>query len=252
MRVLAGVGVILCALGLVSPVAAKSAPAALLELYTSEGCSSCPPADALLRELAAAARRDSTRIYCLAFHVDYWNRLGWRDPYSDAAFSERQAIYGGRFESRYTPQMVVNGAESFVGSDRVRATQAIEAALATAAAVDVQASGGTLVPGSGLRVEYQVTPVHRGAELHAALVERDLVSHVASGENRGRTLAHDNVVRVFRTVTLDAGPKGTLFLDLPAGVRRDHAGIVVYVQDPQSHHVLGATAFDLPALPSTP
>src|SRR5262245_18067196 len=96
---------------------APAAPFALVELYTSEGCSSCPPADALLSKLVDAARRDGSRVFALAFHVDYWNRLGWRDPFSDPAFSERQSMYAKSFEPRYTPQMVVNGVQSFVGSD---------------------------------------------------------------------------------------------------------------------------------------
>ena len=95
-------------------------PFAVVELFTSEGCSSCPPADNLLGEIVKDAQKGQQRVYCLSFHVDYWNSLGWRDPYSDPAFSRRQREYARAFESVqvYTPQMVVNGSTGFVGSDR--------------------------------------------------------------------------------------------------------------------------------------
>src|SRR5439155_1000874 len=101
---------------------ADSAGFALLELFTSEGCSSCPPADALLARLASEARRSGRRVYALSFHVDYWDRLGWKDRFSSAAFTQRQGDYARRFRlaSLYTPQLVVNGAQEIVGSDAPR------------------------------------------------------------------------------------------------------------------------------------
>ena len=104
---------------------------AVVELFTSEGCSSCPPPDALLAEILEDARKDGRRVFCLSFHVDYWNRLGWTDPYSAPAFSRRQQSYAQAFKNDqvYTPQMIVNGTEEFVGSDRHRSRAAIDAAL---------------------------------------------------------------------------------------------------------------------------
>ena len=98
---------------------------AVVELFTSEGCSSCPPADALLAEQVRDAREHGRPVYCLAFQVDYWNRLGWADPYSDAGFSRRQNDYAQAFQSDrvYTPQVVVNGTEEFVGSDRAQVAE---------------------------------------------------------------------------------------------------------------------------------
>src|SRR5262245_48953789 len=103
------------------PGAASASGFAVVELFTSEGCSSCPPADRLLADLA---KRPG--VYALEFHVDYWNSLGWRDPYSAAAYSDRQRMYG---DDIYTPQMVVNGTNLFVGSNRARAEAAIAAGL---------------------------------------------------------------------------------------------------------------------------
>src|SRR5215831_17181987 len=105
-------------------------PFAVVELFTSEGCSSCPPADALLADLKSYANGTDKNIYVLSFHVDYWNRLGWRDPFSDAAYSARQTQYDQHFGSSvYTPQMIVNGKQQFVGSEKKTASEAIAAAL---------------------------------------------------------------------------------------------------------------------------
>jgi hypothetical protein len=230
-------------LGLASPTPVgrpAPAPFALVELFTSEGCSSCPPADALLRTLAAEARRDGRRVFPVAFHVDYWDRLGWRDPWGAAAHSERQAIYAGRFESRYTPQMVVNGAAAFIGSDAERARRAIEAALAqpAVAGVDLRVDGTT--------VHYDVAPVPPHSELHVVVVERGLESRVARGENRGRRLRHDQVVRLHRTVALERGTAtGRLELDLPRDLVRPDASVVAWVQDAKRHRIVGAAAIDL-------
>src|SRR5439155_3600475 len=175
-----------------APVAASFA---VVELFTSEGCSSCPPADALLREIDSAAQRDRAPVYALAFHVDYWDALGWADPYASARWSQRQKAYaearGG--ESVYTPQMLVNGGASFVGSDRQKAERAIAAALGQRASVSVSVRAERSDDGA-LRVRVVTNGAPEGAVVNVALVERGLVSGVARGENAGKTLRHDGVV----------------------------------------------------------
>ncbi|HEU4536787.1 MAG TPA: DUF1223 domain-containing protein, partial [Polyangiaceae bacterium] len=123
--------------GVPLPLDAKPAPPgafALVELFTSEGCSSCPPADEALDELAVDAERRGLPVYALSFHVDYWNSLGWVDPFSTSAYTHRQEAYAGRAGSRglYTPQMFVNGGEGFIGSDRGRARRDVDRALGAA------------------------------------------------------------------------------------------------------------------------
>lgn len=203
-------------------------PFAVVELFTSEGCSSCPPADKFLSELVADAQKTGKRVFPLAFHVDYWNRLGWTDPFSSAQFSDRQRAYAGKFgiRSAYTPQMIVNGSEEFVGSDRERAKRAIDAVLRRPATVEVKLRwhDGT--------VEYEVTGAPSGSVLNLAIVERDLVTNVKSGENSGRTLRHDNVVRVFVSK-----PTGKGAATLPA---TPNASVIGYVQDAGKLTVLGA------------
>jgi len=221
------------------------APFAVVELFTSEGCSSCPPADRVLAEIAVAARRDGRRVFPLSFHVDYWDRLGWRDPFGDPAHARRQSLYAGAFESRYTPQVVVNGGESFVGSDAARAARSIEAALARPAQVGVRIRFESIAADS-VRVHWETSTSPRHADLHCALVERGLTSAVRRGENGGRTLLHENVVRVFRTSPLAKSTSGRMTLALPAGVRSENAAAVVYVQDSRGHAILGAAMADFP------
>ncbi len=186
--------VVLTVLGLgpalAEPLVSRAEPLVVVELFTSQGCSSCPPADALLAELA---RTDPT-ILPLDLHVTYWDRLGWKDPYSFAAVTERQRAYGAslRLDTVYTPQMVVAGRFDAVGSDRA----AVLAAVA-------RARGAPSVPlrvqpdAEGLRIEAEAGPADGPREGALLLVGYDPehTTRVAAGENGGRTLREVNVVR---------------------------------------------------------
>jgi hypothetical protein len=224
----------------------KAVGVAVVELFTSEGCSSCPPADDLLGELAADARAKGRPVYALAFHVDYWNYIGWTDPYSDAAWSRRQSQYAQAFRSDqvYTPQMVVNGRTQFVGSDRAKAGAAITTALGKppAAATRVQVTGRE---GTALRLAYHVEGAPSGAVLNLAVLEEGLSTRVPRGENAGRMLRHANVVRAFRTVELDAKADGAARLEVPAAVKMENATVIAYVQRPADMAVIGAASTQL-------
>jgi len=219
-----------------------TAGVAVVELFTSEGCSSCPPADRLLRTLVEEARSQGRPVYALSFHVDYWNQLGWTDPYSDAAYSRRQRQYSHALGvDTYTPQIVVNGREAMVGSRSRTVRRAIQAALADPASVGVTISvDAATVP---LRVDYRLDgPVPTDADLRLAVVERGLSQSVKRGENAGRTLRHANVVRTFTTVA--ATEDGSAPLPLPEAVDRADASVMAYVQTP-SGPILGADRMDL-------
>ncbi len=219
---------------------------AVVELFTSEGCSSCPPADALLAEQVRDAREHGRPVYCLAFQVDYWNRLGWADPYSDAAFSRRQNDYARAFRSDrvYTPQMIVNGADEFVGSDRDRSRKSIDAALKRPAKARLKLSQEKADAGAVV-LSYEASSAPKGAVVNVAVVERGLVSKVRRGENADRTLRHENVVRAFRTVRLDESAKGSVELKLPADLMRKNSSAIAYVQEAAAGPILGASAVDL-------
>lgn len=215
---------------------------AVVELFTSEGCSSCPPADRLLRGLVERARTQDRPVYALSFHVDYWNRLGWKDPYSKAAFSERQRQYARRLGvDTYTPQIVVNGQQAMVGSRAGQVQNTIESVLGEPARVGVDL--GVERNEGDLAVRYQVsgTPPE-DATLRLAIVERGLSQEVTRGENAGRTLQHANVVR--RLASVPARPNGTTQLSVPEVVDRSRASVIGYVQAP-SWAVLGAARVDL-------
>jgi len=217
-------------------------PFAVVELFTSEGCSSCPPADELLGKLHAEARRQGLRIYPLAFHVDTWDGLGWRDPYGDAEHSRRQRRYVQALNlgSAYTPQMIINGRQEFVGSDERRARREIETALSRPAPVDLYLSANLNSKGDGIEIEYRVRGETKGSVLNLVLAQSGLTSEVESGENAGRDLNHECVVRRFKSVELKGETAGRLDLSLPRRGAEAAYAIVGYVQDSRSMSIQGA------------
>lgn len=171
--------------------------AVLIELFTSEGCSSCPPADELLRQISGSKTREGQLIVGLSEHVTYWNSLGWKDSYSSEQYTRRQNDYGTRFglDSVYTPQIVVNGREQFVGSDR----RALDAAFATEAQRKQIELHITSVQVMGRNVTFSYSagglPANSSLYLVAVLVDDTDRSSVLRGENSGRELTHASVAR---------------------------------------------------------
>ena len=237
----------------VSPtvVADSGAVPVLVELFTSEGCSSCPPADELLMRLVQTQPVPGVQIIALSEHVDYWNRLGWKDPYSSAAFTERQNGYARAFRSDdiYTPQMVVDGGVAFVGGSDIKAREAIAAAARVPKAV-IEIKPGEKRDGSATPLVIRVArsdDFKPGAEAEVllALTEDGLRSDVSRGENAGRKLAHTAVVR--RLVTLGSVKlaRGGVFTAEPGlnkDWKKDRLRAVVFVQERAGRCVLGAAA----------
>lgn len=174
----------------------------LVELFTSEGCSSCPPADALLARLLREQPIPDAEVIPLSFHVDYWDHQGWKDPFSSKAFTARQQRYSRIFgeASVYTPQMIVNGREQFVGSDESAARRSVAGAAARPPLpLKLSARGQE----GGLRLSIDLPAAPAGAEpidVVVALTEDDVQSIVRRGENGGRTLTHVAVVRSLQTL----------------------------------------------------
>ncbi|MEP7115989.1 MAG: DUF1223 domain-containing protein, partial [Acidobacteriota bacterium] len=180
------------------------------ELFTSEGCSSCPAADDLLREWLASQPVPGVEIVGLGEHVDYWNRLGWRDPFSSAAFSARQSAYDAavfRDHRIYTPQIVIDGRLEAIGSDASAVRRAvIDAARAPKASVAVSAAADS-PERLQVRVRVQVPPAvvrHGTADVVLAITEDGLATRVGGGENGGRTLRHPAVARSLTTIGIVA------------------------------------------------
>ena len=200
---------------------------ALIELFTSEGCSSCPAADATL---ARVAREYPENVYVLGFHVDYWDRLGWRDIYSSADYTNRQRGYAQQFNlnSIYTPEVVVNGQVEFVGSDESRLRSAIKDGLAASPASQLSLTA-KCEDGKTIKVSYLATDAAR-TSLQLALVQSEATSQVLRGENQGRKLQHVNVVRAFQSIQLKSGTTGIADLKLPEGLQAKNCKIIGYLQ----------------------
>lgn len=219
---------------------------AVVELFTSQGCNSCPPADAVLKQISDVSSSKNVDVYTLSFHVDYWNRLGWSDPYSSPQFSKRQGAYASASGSRrvYTPQMIVSGSKEFVGSNKALAHQSISASLNNRPKHTVKLTADRGDSKSSHRIDYQVSGDTNGKLLNIAVVATPPPNKVSRGENSGRTLAHVNVVRVFRVINLQER-EGSVELSLPSGLMPKEASVIGYVQDQKGLQITGATKISL-------
>ncbi|MCB9487331.1 MAG: DUF1223 domain-containing protein [Deltaproteobacteria bacterium] len=229
------------------PIAqADEAQPVLVELFTSEGCSSCPPADANLQTLAKTQPVDGARVIPLSFHVAYWNRLGWKDPFSKDAFNERQYAYAKKFGAGgvYTPQMIVDGRSEFVGSKMSEAKANIREASGPAKLPIVLELRGP----DRVKVTLPKTPPS-ASRLLVAVTEDGLSENVTRGENRGRTLSHIGVVRDLRvaaelpTGKIDDVHEAELSID--PSWSREHLKVVAFTQDAKTWRVYGAAVMSL-------
>jgi hypothetical protein len=222
----------------------------VLELFTSEGCSSCPPADALISELGSSTKS----VIPLAYHVDYWNHLGWADPFSSRQWSERQGDYARamNLEGEYTPQMVIGGGWQCPGSDAGSIARAVAAARSEPALGRTRIQTSIAAAGSRklqVKVSAQMLS-NAGAGPHTvmlALYENGLVSKIGAGENGGREITYDYTVRrLLPAFELD-GAKGAsaskeLNIELDDSWSLDHLGVAAFIQDPTSLRIEGASS----------
>jgi hypothetical protein len=221
----------------------------LVELFTSQGCSSCPPADKLLSALRSDPQM-AGRVIPLAFHVDYWNRIGWEDPFSSAEWTGRQQRYAralGNGSRVYTPQLVVNGREDCVGSNQGDVRSRVGTALQGPALGRVSLAAAPAGEAVTVRVEAAVAGagLERDLDVLVALYENGLVTEVGSGENARRTLRNDYVVRRLRkafVLSPAAGSRqaGEVTLPLDRAWKRANLGVVAFLQDPATLAVHGA------------
>ena len=224
----------------------------LVELFTSEGCSSCPPADRLLADVVSRQAIAGTKVIGLSEHVDYWNRLGWKDPFSSSQFSARQADYSEAFGNTqiYTPQMIVDGTEEFVGSEARTLRRALKnAARNPKAEVKVSVPPSGLGDGDAVLLNVSVSDIPRDVRLHSvdlvlAITEDGLQIQVPRGENAGKSLKHQRVVRRLKVLeTIDTSATQTVAtattVRLHPEWNRDYLRAVVFLQDRESRRVLG-------------
>jgi hypothetical protein len=219
-----------------------ASPFALVELFTSQGCNSCPSADRNLARIAQEAKANGKNIYTLSYHVDYWNYLGWEDPYSSEAFSNRQKAYARQFKSTriYTPQMVVNGQAEFVGSKQ----KISDRALAMALEIDVEAAIALQpeVTDNMILVGWQATGIDRGDIVNVALVQNHGTQQVDRGENARRELSHVNIVRQLKTDPRP-GESGQVELSIPDGFQKDEFHVVAFIQSASQTKAIAKSEF---------
>jgi hypothetical protein len=228
----------------------------VVELFTSEGCSSCPPADALLARLSEGQPDGNVQLIALEEHVDYWNDLGWADPFSSRDWTLRQNVYSDvlRNGNPYTPQMVVDGTAEFVGSRAQQARRAIHEAAGKTKIPVMLAQGSADKPGTG---NFSVTvgkleaaAKHDAAEVWLAITETGLHSAVTRGENAGEDLHHAAVVRSMRKLGEakaegDTSFAGDATVPLQREWKRENLRAVLFVQEKQSRRILGAAEIRL-------
>jgi hypothetical protein len=258
MKILFGI-VVVMSLSTSLALAADRAAAVpvIVELFTSEGCSSCPTADKLLAQLDREQPIKETQIIPLAFHVDYWNKLGWPDRFSAPAFTQRQYYYAAASRSArvYTPQMIVDGRDEFVGSDSNKAHAAIKAAAARAKLrISIVVKEPENPPASSIELRLAVPESlslkkDQPVDLLVALTEDDLTSEVSRGENAGRMLHHVAVVRKLEVAASGTGPESLkreneITLALDKSWDRSKLRVVAFLQDRSSRQILAAGATD--------
>jgi hypothetical protein len=234
---------------------------AVVELFTSQGCSSCPPADRLLTKLSRDSKYQG-KVIPLSFHVDYWNYIGWTDPFSSPRWSDRQRAYAQKtFRSNriYTPQVVVNGRAECVGSQEGVVLKQISQALAVEPAGRVTLAFDPPTEDGHLKVKVDAKLAKAAGpgnvDLWVAVYQRGLVTEVGSGENASATLRNDHVVRrLEKAFTLPAAAgsakSGELVLGLDKRWKVDDLGVVAFLQDPATLAIHGAAARELGEKPA--
>ena len=222
----------------------------VLELFTSEGCSSCPPADALISEIGSSTKS----VLPLAYHVDYWNHLGWADPFSSRQWSERQSDYARamNLDGEYTPQMVIGGGWQCGGSDAGSIERAVAAARSASPLGRTSIQTSLTSAGSRkLRVKVSAqmlsTATSGSQVVMLAVYENGLVSKIGAGENGGREITYDYTVRRLLPVfELDSGKGASaskeLNIELDDSWSLNHLGVAAFIQDPTSLRIEGASS----------
>ncbi|KGO85265.1 hypothetical protein Q765_17385 [Flavobacterium rivuli WB 3.3-2 = DSM 21788] len=211
---------------------------AVIELFTSEGCSSCPPADELAGKIQQEYKNEP--VYILVYHVDYWDRMGWKDTYSNAAYTQCQSEYSQSLGAQiYTPQAVVNGQAEFVGSDesklRKTLTEAITGKPAAGVKINAEEVNGNLL------INYSVTGKYKPAVIRVALIQKTATRQIKRGENQGHTLTHWQIVRGLKTVAIGNTGTGKIQMPVPPDFSKKDWEIIAMLQNSGTGKMYAAT-----------
>jgi hypothetical protein len=212
---------------------------AVVELFTSEGCSSCPPADAAVANLL---KENNRNVYVLGYHVDYWDNLGWKDIFSNTAYTQMQKEYAKIFKlsSVYTPQIVVNGTEQFVGSDKRKLNAAVDKDLHQSSTVKLTINAKAQ-DDNEITVRYSTNAVNVNVKI--ALIQLKAEDKIQRGENSGATLHHVNIVRDLKTISASAN--GNVVLNIPANLDVKDCRVIAFTQNVTDSKITAATEVDI-------
>jgi hypothetical protein len=230
----------------------KNATPVIVELFTSEGCSSCPPADALLLYLEKTQSVQGANVIAIEEHVDYWNHDGWTDPFSSSEWTQRQTDYVTRFKDKepYTPQLIVDGQTEMTGGLGQKTVQAIQLAAAQPKTEVTLTAANSSPEGAEINVrlgKLNGNSDHDTAEVWMAVTESGLTSSVGAGENAGKQLHHASVLRSLHKIGV-ANPKNDCAFEAAQKVKfkpawsRQNLQVAVFIQEKKSMHILGAAA----------
>lgn len=216
-------------------------PIVVLELFTSQGCSSCPAADTLLDEI-----KNEDHVYALSYHVDYWNYIGWEDPFGSPEHAKKQQKYNQKFHnnSNYTPQLVVNGREHFVGSSSLKVRNAIIRYRKQKSVNKVEVSNMHANEGR-IFFDYKILGNTRGKKIRAILVLDRRITKVKSGENRNRTLTNSNIVITQKSIPI-IDFQGSGFVETPKIVRPGEQIELIVLVENDGFDITGATKKTIP------
>lgn len=238
MRAIIKFILLLCILSVNDVCGQSHESVAVIELFTSEGCSSCPAADELLKEMVLNRENEGNPLIALSFHITYWNHLGWIDPYSHELYTNRQKKYAAIFKNNqiYTPQAIANGTLEFVGSNRDAFRDSLKKAerkpVYTIEAKAMQRK-------DSIEIHYKLNKDPKNQVLNIAIVEKNIERTITRGENKSRMLMHFNVVRGFNTI--EPGKQGTFVVHTIENLATDNAEIVLYLQHKKTWRILGAS-----------
>lgn len=212
---------------------------AVLELFTSEGCSSCPPADELMRKIQNEYQNNN--LYVLAYHIDYWDKQGWKDIFSDAEYTNRQYAYAKWLKKApiYTPQVIINGKSEYIASQETVVRNAIIKALSKPAITEI--SLNSIQNRNSLETSYIVTGAPKNSNLLIAIVQKSAKNKVKKGENGGRILSHYQIVRHLHSIDLNKTTKGNTNINLPKEFNFTDFEVIGLVQEKNNGQILGVS-----------
>ncbi len=215
-------------------------PSVLIELFSSEGCSSCPEADAFLKELITIADSNNAPVFCLDYHVDIWNKSGWVDRFSDTSFSRRQREYmvKAKQPAMFTPMMFINGGGALPGAAKKEVAKFINQNMSTQPETNLMTRAGYVESAHKLIVTYEIVGQSDSCVLSLVLAYKEIQSEITGGENKGKTLVHHHTAKVWKEYAISPTQKGQVEIDLPKDVPLSNLMLISFVQHVPTWRVL--------------